>query len=850
MELLGPDGLPVRSILTQRRRLAVLLYLAAAYPQRFHPKDSVRALFWPDSDDPHARQALNRAIYVLRQALGADVVETHGDDEVRAGAELQCDVIQFHQALEMGNLEAAMELYRGDLAHGFFVSGAPDFEHWMEAERTRLRTRACEAAVRLMEGAESRGELEPAARWAHRAEVLSPYDERIAARRIGLLDQLGDRAAALRAFEDLQARLWKGLEVLPSPETVAHVDAIRARSASRRTVPPSVPRAPVTATTSPPPPPHPFLGRPVLIGGGILVLLGLLSSALLRPRSLVLTTTRAIPVTTEPGIEFEPALSPDGGLLAFARPLERRMILALRSVALSPGGSEIRLVPDSSEDQMMPSWSSDGERIRYVSRPHPPMSAGPFLGATTPAWKEVDKQGGTVRDVPLPRVTAWAAWSRDGSRAAFATGDSIFIYDAASRHIHLLADEGGSSPNSLAWSPDDRWIAYVTGNPLWPGGWNTAPSQIWLAAADGSRRVPVTDATHLNVSPAWLDALHLLFVSDRDGQREVYAVSLDRSGSPGAAAKVPGGTDAHSISVSADGRRLAVARAHAAQNVRGFPLHGHRPLSAREGTAVTFGSQVVETHDVSPDGRWLAYDTNLHGNADIYIVRLDGGAPVPLVTGPASDYSPRWSPDGREITYYGGDEGGGIWVVSAAGGTPTRLGGPGELPIWAPDGLSIVFRTNRGGPFEAWIVTRDRIGGPWSTARQLTDFGCAYPVWAPDGSGVICGSLEHPTMLTLVARSGAVLWRRDLGALGLGRLRPVASSADGPTVYLGASRGNQSGIWAVPLSGREPRLIVTFEDPLLVVHSYPGTINVTRDRLYATVGEFESDIWVMDLVRP
>jgi dipeptidyl aminopeptidase/acylaminoacyl peptidase len=362
--------------------------------------------------------------------------------------------------------------------------------------------------------------------------------------------------------------------------------------------------------------------------------------------------------------------------------------------------------------------------------------------------------------------------------------------------------------------------------------------------------VPVTDSTHLNVSPAWLDDLHLLYVSDLDGQREVYAVPLSRSGSPGTAVKVPGGTDAHSISVSADGRRLAVARAHAAQNVRSFPLHDHLPRSAREGTAVTFGSQVVETHDVSPDGRWLAYDSNLRGNADIYIARLDGGAAIPLVTGPASDFSPRWSPDGREITYYSGDPGGTIWVVSAAGGTPTRLGGPGELPIWAPDGLSIVFRSNHNGPFEAWIVTRDRIGGPWSAPRQLTDSGCAYPVWAPDGSGVICGSLEHPSVLTLIARSGAVLWRRDLASLHLGRLRPVAASVDGPTVYLGASRGNQSGIWAVPLSGSEPRLIVTFEDPLLVVHSYPGTINVTGDRLYATVGEFESDIWVMDLVRP
>jgi len=84
IELDALDPRASRAILTQRRRLAVLIYLAAAYPPRLHRKDTVRALFWPDADGEHARQALNRAIYVLRQALGSDVVATRGDDEIGA----------------------------------------------------------------------------------------------------------------------------------------------------------------------------------------------------------------------------------------------------------------------------------------------------------------------------------------------------------------------------------------------------------------------------------------------------------------------------------------------------------------------------------------------------------------------------------------------------------------------------------------------------------------------------------------------------------------------------------------------------------------------------------------------
>jgi len=88
-----------------------------------------------------------------------------------------------------------------------------------------------------------------------------------------------------------------------------------------------------------------------------------------------------------------------------------------------------------------------------------------------------------------------------------------------------------------------------------------ASASIWVVDAGGGDPVPVTDGTHLNVSPQWLpDSRHLLFVSNQDGPRGIYLVEVGPGGPRGPPRRVPGASDAHSISVSADGRRLAYAR--------------------------------------------------------------------------------------------------------------------------------------------------------------------------------------------------------------------------------------------------------------------------------------------------
>src|SRR5437660_4840909 len=146
LSLTGADGREVRSLLGQPRRLALLAYLAAAIPQGFHRRDSLLALFWPELDQEHARAALRQALHVVRDALGADAVASRGDDEIGLDIDqVSCDVAAFGRAIDREQFREALDLYRGDLLEGFFISDAPEFERWLETERTRLREAAARA---------------------------------------------------------------------------------------------------------------------------------------------------------------------------------------------------------------------------------------------------------------------------------------------------------------------------------------------------------------------------------------------------------------------------------------------------------------------------------------------------------------------------------------------------------------------------------------------------------------------------------------------------------------------------------------------------------------------------------
>lgn len=231
LDLRAGDGRQMLSILAQPKRVALLAYLAAN--RDFVRRDTLLGLFWPESDEEHARHALRQSLYTLRRSLGPSVLASRGDEELGIDCDrLECDVGLFEAAVRNGEAEAALELYKGDLLEGFFLSDAAEFEKWLDGRRTTLRHQAAEAAWRMAQRAEDAGERTEAAVWGRKAAGFSQDDEATVQRLVGMLDRLGDRAAALRAYEAFAWRLENELGLQPSPETQALISEIRAREAA------------------------------------------------------------------------------------------------------------------------------------------------------------------------------------------------------------------------------------------------------------------------------------------------------------------------------------------------------------------------------------------------------------------------------------------------------------------------------------------------------------------------------------------------------------------------------------------------------------------------------------------
>ncbi len=233
LDLTPAPGRGGATLIAQPRRLALLAYLAVATPRGPHRRDTLLGLFWPDLDATRARAALRQSLHVLRDVLGPTALVRRGNEEVGLNFDvIRCDVGEFDAAVEAGRLTEALELYRGDLLEGFFISDAPEFERWQEQERARLREAACHSAETLCERAEARRDLSGAAMWARRAARFAPHDEGLLRRLVSLLDLQGDRAGALQAYEEFARRLSVEFESQPSAETQALIAAVRARAAT------------------------------------------------------------------------------------------------------------------------------------------------------------------------------------------------------------------------------------------------------------------------------------------------------------------------------------------------------------------------------------------------------------------------------------------------------------------------------------------------------------------------------------------------------------------------------------------------------------------------------------------
>jgi len=235
------------SIFAQPKRLAFLAYLAVS-AGKYHRRDTLLALFWPELNALAARRALRNTLYQLRLTLGDEVFLVRGDDEVAVNpALLWCDVAALKEAVAAERYEEAVSLYRGELLEGFHLTNAGEgFEGWLSRERAHALSLALQALDAQVTRCERAGDRAGAARCAVRAAAIAPFDEVWLRRAAAALDAVGDRSGAVRLADAFVQRMATELEARPSAETRELIERLRSGSNDqppRRRSPAELPRA-------------------------------------------------------------------------------------------------------------------------------------------------------------------------------------------------------------------------------------------------------------------------------------------------------------------------------------------------------------------------------------------------------------------------------------------------------------------------------------------------------------------------------------------------------------------------------------------------------------------------------
>lgn len=226
-------------LVRQPKPMALLVYLAHCGLEARVRRDTLVGLLWGERPDRPARRALSQALYVVRGALGQDVITSHGRDALRVQPEaLSIDTRVFEGLLDEGRREAALELYGGDFLDGFYISSAPSFERWVTSVRRELARRAGEAAHELSRRYEREGDDERALRYALRALDITPFDETALRVALEIERRLRGHAAALQTYDVFRKRIAAEFDAEPTAATRALAEQIRFGESREDPVPP------------------------------------------------------------------------------------------------------------------------------------------------------------------------------------------------------------------------------------------------------------------------------------------------------------------------------------------------------------------------------------------------------------------------------------------------------------------------------------------------------------------------------------------------------------------------------------------------------------------------------------
>ena len=217
------DGNDLERLLAQHSRAALFVYLAV---ERRVSRESLTAVFWPESDTENARHALRQSLYQLRKAVGGSELIDSRAHELVISDEVQVDAQAFTTAVERGDAASAVRLYRGPFLDGVHLVDLKSWETWVDSRRAQYSRAFRKACRDLLEqrsaGRDLAGAIEVAELWTAR----DPSDDEAQHRLIESLATAGERAEAIRQYETYE-RMLEPDGVEPREETRALVERLR-----------------------------------------------------------------------------------------------------------------------------------------------------------------------------------------------------------------------------------------------------------------------------------------------------------------------------------------------------------------------------------------------------------------------------------------------------------------------------------------------------------------------------------------------------------------------------------------------------------------------------------------------
>ena len=635
---------------------------------------------------------------------------------------------------------------------------------------------------------------------------------------------------------------------------------------------------------------------------GTVIILGLALVALtvgvtlwfsrLSPPSEPLKLTR---LTSDLGLTYEPALSRDGKLLAYAsdRSGEGNLDIWVQQIS---GGVPVRLTHDATDDHE-PSFSPDGSKIAFRSE----RDGGGiyFISALGGEERLVARQGRRPQISPDGRTLAYFTLNLSsgiGVRGPASIAQLAWLADGRDARIYVVELEGGQPrelqpefawAESPIWSPDGSHLLFMGSEerptlPIWSKSRRNT-FDWWVTSLEGGKAVSTGAASRFrpqgfhgpNFRPgSWMSkgtnhAITFSVLSEDTSSLWQVGMSPKTWQVDDLPDQLTSGTGLEVDPSFEVNGRLVFASLVTNSDIWSLPIAANRGKALGELRAVVQSAAADVHPSLSNDGQKLAFNSTQSGHSEVWLKDMKTGKETALTGNPLKKGRVLLSPDGSKVAFVAFDgEKANIYSVASSGGPLQKLcENPnlrlieecGSLLNWSPSGRELLYHW--GEPIRFGLI--DVLSGERRTVLQHSTYELLRGIVSPDERWIafhVALSQNRSSVFVAPLRQVPAPesdWIRVTEGSGMDYW--PFWSPDGRLLYFLSHRDGFRCIWAQPLN-LETKHPVGSPISVLHIHSARRSLlnwrssgemgmSLTPDALVFSMLEITGNIWMAEKVR-